>query len=58
MRIIIAQCDRCGGVWRVTEGDDPDLMEGACMDCTEESEVAERPLMFRYLDDLPEGWMI
>jgi hypothetical protein len=62
--MIIAYCERCTGVWRVRRNADPMLLEGICMNCQEESEVAERPLAFGLLfgdvevpEELPEGWI-
>lgn len=69
MPMIIAECERCGGKWQISacENVDPDLLEGICGDCQEESEVTERPLTFRWwsidrgdLEDeeyLPGDWL-
>lgn len=48
--MIVAECERCGGRWRVpaTENVDPEMLEGVCKDCQAESDLVERPLTFRY----------
>jgi len=49
---IIAVCERCHGIWRVDIPDaDYQQMEGHCPECSPESEVAERPLVFGTLTD-------
>jgi hypothetical protein len=62
---VLAECERCGGTWQVIGGLDPEILEGACMDCQEESDV-EKPLTFRRVPDgamtaflpyLPSSWL-
>lgn len=71
MTAIVAECERCAGIWSVPAdaGNDPDLLEGVCMDCQADSEV-ERPLTFRHWgtdrdieyclpeETLPEDWLL
>jgi len=44
--MIIAFCERCDEFWYVPKKDEADTLEGHCMDCQSESEVAERSLHF------------
>jgi hypothetical protein len=73
MVAIVATCEHCAGYWLVAEDSvapyDPDVLEGVCMDCQEDSEV-ERPLAFRWWggdydmehrgpeETLPEEWLL
>ena len=57
-RPIIAFCDRCMGTWLVHTLDPVDALEGVCVECREESDIAERPLEFREPEDLPDGWLL
>jgi hypothetical protein len=61
--MIIAYCERCGGVWNVRRDRNPMLMEGVCLECQDESDT-EKPLAFGLLfgnaempEDLPEGYL-
>ncbi len=63
--MIIAYCERCAGLWKVPDAkvDDPKMYDGVCLECQNESDVAERPLTFGVLlgdvemQELPEGWV-
>jgi hypothetical protein len=69
MTMIIAECERCGGIWKVTTPDDPEVLEGVCKDCNGDTDV-ERPLTFRRWgtdrdieysidpDELPKDWIL
>lgn len=43
---VIAECDRCGGSWRLLSGTPHSHLEGACMTCQADSDT-EKPLTFR-----------
>ena len=61
--MIIAYCERCAGIWRVRKDRNPMTLEGACMECQDDSDT-EKPLAFGLLftdadihQDLPDQWL-